>query len=70
MRISSLLFSASIKQNSQVVLFKQCLNIYFQNHLINCHNASRILVSMIIDVSVEMDGVISTTQRCTSLCVF
>lgn len=68
--VSSLLVSAYIKKNSQMVLFKQCLNKYFPDHFISCYSASRNSVSMLMDVSLEMNGVIVITQHCAGLSAF
>lgn len=68
--ISSLLVSAYIKKNSQMVLFKQCLNKYFPNHFISCYSASGNSVSMPMDVNLEINGVIVITQRCAGLSAF
>lgn len=68
--ISSPLVSAYIKKNSQMVLFKQCLNKYFLDPFISCYSASRNSVSALMDVSLEMNGVIVITQCCAGLSAF
>lgn len=68
--ISSLLDSAYIKMNSQMVLFKQCLNKYFPDNFISCYSASRNSMSKLMDVSLEMNGAIFITQNCAGPSVF